>query len=56
MHSEKVPIQRSIGLQEDQYQPNLNGPVLCGTPGTEKDLSRWPDVSLPFDAGRAEAN
>lgn len=41
VHSEKVPIQRSVGLQEeDQYQCNLSGPALCGILGTEKDPNR----------------
>lgn len=41
VHSEKVPIQRFVGLrEEDQYQPNLSGPALFGTPATEKDLNR----------------
>lgn len=39
--SEKMPIQRSVGPQEeDQYQPNLSEPALPGTQGDQKHLNR----------------
>lgn len=44
--SENIPIQKSIGPWEDQYQPNLSEPVLFNNQGTEKDLNRWTGTSL----------
>lgn len=44
--SENMPLQKSTGPWEDQYQPSLSEPALSGTQGTEKHLKRWPDASL----------